>query len=246
MHMHMHTCAYTGESLLEQGKVHKMAFRNISLIHTVGSTTHRRDIEDIMHQYAFGSVLVLATEGDDHAASDSRALTSLLLVRDIREEMREAIKTSLDDDDATEISSDFTLLGEILDAETKVRPRSCIGSGLGPQSGLGTALPQTRSLSYLTLSSLPSPRASIDSTVLASSHSPLHTRPSTLSSPDSLLSRLTSLLPSLPLTLAPPSHSPSLFFALCYRHTIDLSTFLCAPLTPLSHPDPTSSPFLSC
>jgi hypothetical protein len=91
-----------------------------------------------MSARAFGSVLVLASESNegDEAASDSRALATLLLVRDIRSKIvareKAAIasaagggggsSSSSDDDDGEGgkmAAADFTLLGEILDSETK-------------------------------------------------------------------------------------------------------------------------------
>jgi hypothetical protein len=82
-------------SLLEQGKERGLQLHNISLRHVCGSTILRRDIESVMRSCVFSSVLVLASEGpqglpqglsavQQASASDSRALTTLLLVRDIR------------------------------------------------------------------------------------------------------------------------------------------------------------------
>lgn len=117
-----------------------MALRHLRLEHAEGSTTHRRDIELVMSTHTFSSVLVLATEGDRHVTSDSRALTSLLLVRDIRQAMRTraapppslTLSTTLSTlhaalpaaaaaaaPSALPLPADFTLLGEILDSETK-------------------------------------------------------------------------------------------------------------------------------
>ena len=95
----------------------------------------------VMSARAFGSVLVLASESNegDEAASDSRALATLLLVRDIRSKIVAREKAAIaaaaggggsssssggdDDDDGEEgkeaAAADFTLLGEILDSETK-------------------------------------------------------------------------------------------------------------------------------
>ena len=117
------------QELLEEGKAGPLILSNIVLEHVCGLTTYRRDIDAVMRSRAFSSVLVLASEGgggnsgaDKDAASsssaeDSRALTSLLLVRDIRNALmrNNGGRTS----PAVTQPEDFTLLGEILDTETK-------------------------------------------------------------------------------------------------------------------------------
>ncbi len=155
------------EALLEEGKARKLQLRRLKLHHVRGSTILRRDLEAVMHAHSFGSVLVLATEveggqahegggGDEGGgggsgstssqgvASDSRALSTLLLVSDIRRAMlasaaaaaaakaAKAIAGAAANGSAgsaaavaaaaaTEVQSDdaFTLIGEIRDAETK-------------------------------------------------------------------------------------------------------------------------------
>ena len=130
------------QELLESGKAGPLVLHNINLNHVCGSTTHRRDIEGVMHACPFSSVLVLSAEGggdargDSHgttlsmeASEDSRALTSLLLVRDIRQTLLKqeaATAAALTSAGAKGLAAateaqpeDFTLLGEILDMETK-------------------------------------------------------------------------------------------------------------------------------
>ena len=137
------------ESLLEQGKAVALTLRHIELNHVCGSTILRRDIESVMHERAYSSVLVLASEGNAGAsgqkidsaaqcsASDSRSLTTLLLVSDVRRAMLEreppspgvaARLAAIKDEDgsltpaaapAPTPPSEFTMLGEILDSETK-------------------------------------------------------------------------------------------------------------------------------
>ena len=119
------------QTMLEAGKAGPLTLRNIELHHVCGSTTYRRDIEAGMRAQAFSSALVLSSEGGgghrgNDNAEDSRALTTLLLVRDIRQTlMRQAAwgATKNGDragaDEAAVQPEDFTLLGEILDMETK-------------------------------------------------------------------------------------------------------------------------------
>ena len=130
-------------ALLEAGKAGPLTLRNIELHHVCGSPTYRRDIEAVMRPRAYSSALVLATEGgggqsgdSDSAASaaDSRALTTLLLVRDIRDSLvrqtrggaaarapSPAAANGYGNGHVATVaqSEDFTLLGEILDIETK-------------------------------------------------------------------------------------------------------------------------------
>lgn len=83
--------------LLEEGKSRKLVMRNATLDHVQGSTILRRDLEACMRARPYGSVLVLSSEADEgvaalgspSVASDSRSLTTLLLVRDIRRAMLE-------------------------------------------------------------------------------------------------------------------------------------------------------------
>ena len=126
-------------SLLEQGKAHRLDLRNIELTHVCGSTILRRDLEAVMRSCAFSSVLVLASEGSapsppangggavvaatarvaaGYASSaDSRTLTTLLLVSDIRRSLLEGIGGR--GSPSHPQTEDFTLLGEIMDSETK-------------------------------------------------------------------------------------------------------------------------------
>eukprot|EP00900_Chrysochromulina_parva_P022177 jgi/Chrpa1/4593/Chrysochromulina_OHIO_Genome00004775-RA len=81
-------------ALLEAGKVQRLQLKHIELVHEVGSTIHRSDLECILSSREYTSVLVLANEADESdvqltgtgatSASDSKNLTTLLLVRDIR------------------------------------------------------------------------------------------------------------------------------------------------------------------
>ena len=155
------------EALLEQGKAIPLTLRHIELHHVCGSTILRRDIESVMHARAYSSVLVLASDETNSSlgsekydaaaqcsASDSRALTTLLLVRDVRRAMLERASSPplsfkkgvaagvTDADGAADGAPDgaadgalasraptaaappvphdeFTMLGEILDSETK-------------------------------------------------------------------------------------------------------------------------------
>ena len=118
------------QALLEAGKAGPLRLRNIELHHVCGSTTYRRDVEAVMRTHVFSSVLVLAVEGGGGARTtssssasdaDSRALTTLLLVRDIRESFEQVHRSGHGERAGSPPaqSEDFTLLGEILDAETK-------------------------------------------------------------------------------------------------------------------------------
>ena len=133
------------QALLEAGKAGPLTLRNISLHHVCASPTIRRDIEAVMRACAFSSVLVLAAEGGGDqggSSEDSRALTTLLLVRDIRHTLltqpkgasaKGGFTATLSAPAAASVaafatpsadghvvqSADFTLLGEILDVETK-------------------------------------------------------------------------------------------------------------------------------
>jgi hypothetical protein len=73
-------------ALLEEGKACKLELRNVTLEHEVGSTIQQRVLERILHARNYSSVLVLASEDHETNASesDSCALTTLLLVRDVR------------------------------------------------------------------------------------------------------------------------------------------------------------------
>jgi hypothetical protein len=81
-------------ALLEAGKAQRLQLKHIELVHEVGSTIHRSDLECILSSREYTSVLVLANEADESddqltgtgatSASDSKNLTTLLLVRDIR------------------------------------------------------------------------------------------------------------------------------------------------------------------
>ena len=147
------------EALLEQGKAIPLTLRHIELHHVCGSTILRRDIESVMHARAYSSVLVLASDETNSSlgsekydaaaqcsASDSRALTTLLLVRDVRRAMLErasspplsfkkGVAAGVTDADGAADGAlasraptaaappvphdEFTMLGEILDSETK-------------------------------------------------------------------------------------------------------------------------------
>jgi len=84
------------QSMLEDGKAGPLMLEHIQLEHVYGSTTYRRDIDAIMRARTFSSVLVLAAEGGgggrgtSTSAADSRALTTLLLVKDVRQTLMHA------------------------------------------------------------------------------------------------------------------------------------------------------------
>jgi len=110
--------------LLESGKAAPLNLKNIQMHHVHGSTTYRRDIEALMRQHAYSSALVLASEGggggvSGGVAEDSRALTTLLLVRDIRQSLLRQPPSERAAAGVAAQPADFTLLGEILDMETK-------------------------------------------------------------------------------------------------------------------------------
>tara|TARA_B110001452_G_scaffold85317_1_gene69719 strand:- start:596 stop:907 length:312 start_codon:yes stop_codon:yes gene_type:complete len=70
----------------------------------------------VLKERPYASALVLAEEETDTSASDSRALTTLLLVRDIRRVM--ASEAAARDPGGAPLA-EMTLLGEILDSETR-------------------------------------------------------------------------------------------------------------------------------
>jgi hypothetical protein len=72
---------------LEAGKEHTVSeLSKLQLIHEEGSTILRRDLNKVMAATQFTSVLLLAdtTDGGTAAETDSRTLTTMLLVRDIQ------------------------------------------------------------------------------------------------------------------------------------------------------------------
>lgn len=126
--------------LLEKGKTAKLMMKNANIDHVQGSTISRRDLEGCLRKRSYGSVLVLSTEAEEGTASDSRSLTTLLLIREIRrvllvEQSQQPVQMSKPlrrirsvskeyarlsvHHEAEPQDNDFTLLGEIHDQETR-------------------------------------------------------------------------------------------------------------------------------
>ena len=100
--------------LLEEGKQRKLELKRVELCHELGSPQQRKHLERVLTERPYASALVLAEEEADISASDSRALTTLLLVRDILRVMAAEAAAA-----GGPPPVEMTLLGEILDSETR-------------------------------------------------------------------------------------------------------------------------------